>query len=607
MISNNAQEKINNILFSLLVVLGVFVISANCFDFFYDLNDDMAIKDILAGVYTGTPDGHTNQMLYPIGFLLACLYQLLPQTPVFGIFLCACFGLCLLMISYRVQGFFKNTRVKLITVVFLILLFFSLMLWELVYVQYSVVCGVLAATACFWFYTTPAVCSSGEFWKKNIPALLLVWLAFNIRSEMLLLTSPFIATVGIWHWAESTKAEIDNYTDIEKRPLWKHVLSKGNVCKYIIFIIVMVLGLGVFFVGDYFAYRSLEWQEYRVFFDTRTQVYDYTWYPNYEEQKEFYEGNGISEIQYQLIDNYNFGLDKSINENTLEIIASYSERSQMLGSISYRIKNTVIEILKRTFSWGDAPYNYFVLAGYGLVIGLAVVQKNRKYIWRLFLLAVMRCIPWFYLVFVQRAVDRITHPLYVIEFLTLVALLVKELYDRPLWNVEKYYRMTAAGVLAAVAISSVPFSFIEVKSEQIRREQKIAKQELWDNYAKANPENYYYMDVYSTIHFTENIFQNVDNSQKNYDLLGGWICHSPLQDEAREKYIAKDLEEADSIAKLLLTDNFYFVAESNRDVTFMETFYKSQDKNITLELQDTIGEDENPFMVYKITEKESRK
>ena len=411
MMNSNTQEKANNFIFSLLVVLGIYAISAYFFDFFYDLNDDMAIKDILAGVYTGTPDGHTNQMLYPLGLAISCLYNLLPNVPVFGIFLSVCFGISFTMITYRMQGFFKNVRVKVVTMILMVLVFLSLLLWELIYVQYSVVCGVLAGTACFWFYTTPADSSIGEFWKKNIPALLLVWLAFNIRSEMVLLTSPFIAVVGIWHWAEGTRVEKENYIGIEKKKNWKYVLSKGNICKYIIFVVVLLLGLGLFSGTEYLAYRGAEWQQYRGFFDARTEVYDYTWYPNYEEQKEFYETNGISELQYRLIDNYNFGLDESITENTLETIASYGERPKMYGSVSYRIKWSLLKLVERNFLLQDAPYNYFVLAGYGLVIGLAVVQKDKKYIWKLILLVIMRCIPWFYLLYVQRAVDRITHPL----------------------------------------------------------------------------------------------------------------------------------------------------------------------------------------------------
>lgn len=597
MINNSTQGKINNILLSLLVVLGIYAIGAYFFDFYYDLNDDMVIKDILSGVYHGSPDGHTNQMLYPIGFLISGIYCLLPKVPVFGIFLCVCLGLCFWMISYRMQSFFESSRVKIITTILMILVFTSLMIWELIYVQYSVVCGVLVGTACFWFYTTSVDDDIRGFWKKNIPALGLVWLAFLVRSEMMLLTSPFLAAAGMMHWTEAVKIEKECDNAIDKKSLWKYMLSKNSICKYVGFVGVIAAGIGILLGTDYLAYRGEEWQEYRGFFNARTQLYDYTWYPNYEEQKEFYEENGISEIQYRLIDNYNFGLDESITENTLEKVAFYGEKPNMLGSNFQRIKNSMIELVKRSFSLQDAPYNYFVLAGYGLVVGLAIVQKNREYIWKLLFLVVMRCIPWMYLIYVQRAVARIIHPLYIIEFLILLAMLVKQLYDRPLWNVEKYYRMIVAGVLAVAALIYIPFGYMKVNAEQVRREQIVEKQRLLDDYAKANPENYYYLDVYSTIHFVEKMFQDVDNSQKNYDLLGGWVCRSPLQKQNLKKYTtAATIEEA------MLAENVYFVAEAEEDVAFMKDYYESKGKNVEMELQETIGEGENPFHVYKVKE-----
>ena len=138
---------------------------------------------------------------------------------------------------------------------------------------------------------------------------------------------------------------------------------------------------------------------------------------------------------------------------------------------------------------------------------------------------------------------------------------------------------------------------------------------MWDDYAKANPDNYYYLDVYSTVSFMEKMFKEVDNSRKNYDLLGGWVCHSPLQEEARKSYIEMNSEKKDileessvsqtenaSIAEVLLLDNFYFVAEKNQDVTFMEEFYRSIQKEISLEVIDTVGEGDNPFLVYQLVE-----
>lgn len=78
-------KKHENCILSLAMALILAGILAARFDFYYDLNDDVLIKDILSGVYSGTPDGHTMQLLYPLGVLLALLYRGL-SIPVFGAF-----------------------------------------------------------------------------------------------------------------------------------------------------------------------------------------------------------------------------------------------------------------------------------------------------------------------------------------------------------------------------------------------------------------------------------------------------------------------------------------------------------------------------------------
>ena len=85
---------------SLAMALILAGILAARFDFYYDLNDDVLIKDILSGVYSGTPDGHTMQLLYPLGALLALLYRGL-SIPVFGAFLLFCQFGSIWAVGYR--------------------------------------------------------------------------------------------------------------------------------------------------------------------------------------------------------------------------------------------------------------------------------------------------------------------------------------------------------------------------------------------------------------------------------------------------------------------------------------------------------------------------
>ena len=81
------EEKWKDRGFAVVCMIGLWIVLAVCFDFYYDLNDDSAMKDILSGTYTGVPDGHNIQMLYPLGWGIAFLYRICPVIPWYGIFL----------------------------------------------------------------------------------------------------------------------------------------------------------------------------------------------------------------------------------------------------------------------------------------------------------------------------------------------------------------------------------------------------------------------------------------------------------------------------------------------------------------------------------------
>ena len=137
---------------------------------------------------------------------------------------------------------------------------------------------------------------------------------------------------------------------------------------------------------------------------------------------------------------------------------------------------------------------------------------------------------------------------------------------------------------------------------------------MLDDYCKEHSENYYYLDVYSGVSFTEKIYRKVDNKKKNYDLLGGWICNSPLQLEARQEYLKgneqTDLVEeqgkTDNIQTALLRDNFYFVIEAIGDTAFLTDYYESRGTEVVLEAVDCIGEEENPFWIYHLEKKNKK-
>ena len=65
------SQKFISIIVSAVAVLAVMVVTLMFGDYFFDLNDDVLMKDILSGAYTGTPEGHNRQMLYPISWFIS--------------------------------------------------------------------------------------------------------------------------------------------------------------------------------------------------------------------------------------------------------------------------------------------------------------------------------------------------------------------------------------------------------------------------------------------------------------------------------------------------------------------------------------------------------
>ena len=152
-------------IFTLLLV----AFPAIVFDFYYDLNDDTLIKDIVSGAYTGTPSGYCVQLLYPLAWLIALLYKVIPNVAWYGLFLCVCQFGAVVLIAVRLTAIFKTTKGRIMALLAELFVFFGLFLRELVIVQYSVTAGMCMMCAIFLFIT-----SDNKKGRTAIPLILVV-------------------------------------------------------------------------------------------------------------------------------------------------------------------------------------------------------------------------------------------------------------------------------------------------------------------------------------------------------------------------------------------------------------------------------------------------
>lgn len=604
--------KYGNCILTLVVIAVNVLLMGIFFDFYYDLNDDTMMLDIMSGVYTGVPDGHNMQTLYLLGALIALCYKICRTIPWYGLFLCLCQFGCLYLIGVRLCRLWDDAAkrdgrsgfgIKLLLLLMVSLFQWGVCLSHLVNVQYTITCAMLSATAIFLFVTTDEGLGIQQFIKKNNVTVSLVITAYMLRSEMLLLTFPFICLGGLF------------------RLTWeKKIWTKENLGKYGAVLGLMLGGMLLAGVADYTAYSSAEWKDFRRFFDARTTVYDfYLQLITEESYSESLTQLGVLPEQQTLLGNYNFGLDDEIDTELLTRVADYATgtlgASKDWAAIA---RDKIYAYIYRMTHSQDVPYHIMVFWAYAAVFVLGCLtylrydttgseqtldrrDKGRfTFLLQLILLALVRSAIWMFILIRERDPERITHSLYLVEFSLLAAMLMRELYDlyirgkrgRGILYIQ--YGLTAIFIL--ITVGGMMGSITNVRSDQNARAQVNTGWHAIDTYCRENKENFYFEDVYSTVAFSRRMFADVDNSFANYDIMGGWMCKSPLY---REKLRQYDIDSADEA--LLSRDDVYLIISQEEVLCGRESeftdFYRAQDVEAELECIDVI--DDN-YLVYRI-------
>lgn len=576
--SHRFPEKYKNCIIAMLTIIVNLVLLSICFDFYYDLNDDVMIKDIMAGVYTGTPDGHNMQTLYILGAFISLCYKLCRPVAWYGLFLLFCQMGSLYLVGVRLLKLCQSHLAKAGSMLFLSVFTWGIILPHIMAVQYTFTCAMLAGAAVFLFLTTPEELSVNQFVICNIPSMVLVVLAYQLRTEMLLLAFPFIGLAGLFRWMEEKK-----------------FFQKENYCKYGIVLGCILIGMIFCRIIDFAAYGSSEWQNFLVFFEERTQVYDFHLdVITSGEHKDFLASIGLSDMEQELLANYNFGLSEKIDEEILSEIAAYaSSDTDYFSDIPKHCKFYLYRTLHET----DAPYNKLVIFGYLCLafIGVYAIstdktdKKEISVLWKLLLLGIVRTCLWMFILIRGRDPERITHSLYLIESMVLAGMLYKNIS----------FRKNSAPIIAVLCgllcVGYLPHQLTQVFAEQERREEVNRDNAAIAQYCRAHPDNFYFEDVYSTVGFSEKMFRDVDNSLANYDIMGGWMCKSPLYREKLEKFGIVTMEDA-----LLSADNVYFIMETGEpddSTEWLWAYYREKGIVVSIEAVESIGDG---YKVYRM-------
>ena len=574
------MKKRINLIISSVSVLIIAVVLGVCFDYYYDLNDDVLIKDILSGAYSGIPSAYNNQNLWLFGAFVSILYRVASGIPWYGLILVAFQYISVVIIEDRTLKILgeRELWIKIMTAVSESLLLVSLMLSHLVNIQYTLTVAFMAGAAIMWILASDNGVGPKAFVKENVPAIVILFLAFNIRSEMLLLMLPFVCVSGLVKWS------------CEKK-----FFTKENCLKYIC-TLTIILGTLLFSLGtDKLAYSGEGWRAFRSFFDARTQLYDFQVIPSYEGNEQFYEGIGLLKEEQLLLENYNFGLDKNITDDIIWNVANYADgqnpkNTETVSKLRDSIRLYIYQLTHGEGPGTDYPLNLVGFAMY-LVAGVLILN-NKKTVGFLNLLVLFggRTLIWLYMMMGDRMPDRITHSLYFVEICLLVGIIAINL---PTDKTNPFILWAIISVMLVFII--FPKNLDLLKADQKERESVEDKYESLYGYISSHEEEYFLMDVYSSVDYTEKIFGPMKTaSKRNVDLMGGWICFSPLQEEKEKAFGIIDMEGA------LLSGKAGFINGSEQQSEWLCDYYSSKGCPVSITMKTETGN--GRFGIYKIEE-----
>ena len=511
----------------LLAVLTCIIMPVN-----YNVNDDVDLEYILSGSYTGTPDGHAIYIQALLSYPLSWLYRLFPGWNWYGILLYSLqwLGLALILerINEGVAGVGKHFLVS-----GNVLLVFFIAIWEnYVSLTYTMTAGILLAAVMFWY-----AAGDNSLYVQAVTAFL-VLVGVSLRIQFL----PVVLVPGIICWALK---------------LYKEGIQKAWQLP-----LMVISGLLVMAVCQYLAYGSQEWKDFLEFNEARTEVYDYTGVPAYEENREFYDRMGPGQQIFEALDIYDLTGRPEITAELLLSVADYQKEKQALPVLdrikeAFRISGQ--SLFRDQYGKSLFPLNAMMLVIWTGFILISIRQKKYEYLLSGAAVLLAMGAMWFYLAWKGRLLYRI---LFIMQLLMITTGAGLWKYSgiaiSPDWKVRQGILTASAMVMLVPAVLTGRGCYARVA--EMREQNKDRK--ILEQYFEEHPQQFYLLTTPLVAPITGELSLRNESHPMNYAELGGWVVRSPLYDCRLEQAGIQDLRE-------MLLDQKGYVVTSGRDMSYL--------------------------------------
>ena len=503
----------------LIVNLCLLVLVKRHFNAVFATNDDYRMRLIVSGAYTGAPSGQAVYLNILLGRALAGLYRAWPGVEWYGLFyygtiyVFACVTDALLLCRARkaTDFFFRLGCVALLSVVTL----FNHLLMP----QFTAVAAfwtALSVTACLAFFDAGS--RAGKlFWAALY--VVSVFMAMLVRRMLFLMFLPMEVIFFLSHVLEE---------GIGRKARWRRAVLClavfGAACAAIVDCTA----------ADYSANQSREYRDFLAFRDARGHLYDYSDWPDYEEDEAFYASIGVTQSAWDCLNARTFDINPDVNSETLEAVYDYA-RARDDASLAQRLAQALAGGLDG-LSIEQCVREVEVLA---LLLLLAFVvlrqagatPRTACILWGSFLYCAAALAG---LLLMGRIMARIVQSIAIVLIAVLFYLLGGMRLapldaDRSPWTRLATLFKGCVAVLAALAVASSSVLWLTGEDEyrvgtlQRRTDELLAM----EAYMADRPNEFLFYNALDFIGGSDYVFSEPREGTLNMDSLGNWNVFSP--------------------------------------------------------------------------------
>lgn len=544
--------------------------------FVYAIGDDVIMRDIVSGAFTGRPDGHLIFIKYALGYVLSRLYLLNNQADWYGFFMAGTLFLALAAVLYRGLSEKKGIIWRGIYTGLALCLFIAVMVFHAAQFEWTISAAMLGSSG-LYLYASGKGAGKGQRILEEVFAWLLLFLTFCIRTDVFFMVLPGFGISFLWKFVRGRKG------------------ARKFCFRELVLPAAVFVTAGAVMLTEAAAYRGEEWEEFQKFQAARTQVYDYSGIPSYEADPAFFEELGLSGHEIRNLRHYALYLIEGMDREMMEALSGESQRQNALqtgfpGRIKEGIRLAFGQFVHKDYFPASLPALLF-LAG---ILILCFLYERRALL-PLLLFWLAEGALWLALGYVGRLPERVAFSLHLMSLLCMAAYFYRLYLEEERGIPQKVKAVTVSGIFILVLAGAV----FQWKTAAESNRAKIARDgnyQLFKDACREEPGKLYFVETFMAEPIGGAVVTGSGNfGQNNCITLGDWYSTSPLDRERFERLGIEDVEET-----ILSNPDAFLVVRDVEDPGFLGSYFSYKYPEYSLVLRDVKVIEDRYYYLYQI-------